>query len=90
MEKGAKLGPSLPKAFFPGSLIWILGQAEERGSLDKGLRDAGEQQEQRSRRQSAVIGALMEPVIIVALGALVAFLVVALFLPMFGIHDCSL
>ncbi len=86
--KGAKFGPSLPKIFFPGSLIWLLGQAEERGSLEKGLKEAGEQYEQRSRRQGAVLGELLEPVIIVALGLLVAFIVVALFLPMFSVSGC--
>jgi type IV pilus assembly protein PilC len=63
------------------SLIWI---GESTGGLDRSLQVLGDISEKAVDRQSKVITVLLEPLIIITVGCILATLIVALLLPIFN------
>ncbi len=72
---------------FPPTMIQMISVGEETGRLDDMLLKVATIQEKEMRAQSRALISLLGPVLIVAVGALVGFIVIALLLPIFQISQ---
>lgn len=81
---GALLNKTLSKSsFYPNRLIALLRVGEETSTLDEMFRKIAEEYNKEVERKTATIGSLIEPVLIVCLGGVVGFILVAMYLPLF-------
>lgn len=76
-------GPIKSLMLFPTMLENMILMGEESGTLDQMLQNAAEFFEEEVDRETQSLTALMEPFIMVFLGGIVAFLVIAIILPMY-------
>ena len=84
VSQGKSLSETLrQKNFFPElalNLIWV---GESTGKLDQSLAKLGDIADRQVDRQMKILTTLLEPVIIIAVGLIVAFIVISLLLPIF-------
>ncbi len=81
---GEMLNKTLNKSgFFPSRLIALLKVGEEASNLDEMFKKVANEYNKEVERKTATIGSLIEPVLIVCLGGLVGFILVAMYLPLF-------
>ena len=66
---------------FPPVLIHLVGSGEQSGSLAPMLERAAGELEREAERRLAWVAALIQPALIVAMGAIVLVLVLAVMLP---------
>ncbi len=84
VEKGKTISESLKKErLFPDLIPRMISIGEETGKVDATLQKVSEFYEEQVKTASATISDMIQPVFIVALGGLVAFVVIAMYLPMF-------
>ena len=82
--EGDSFHSSLEKSsFYPARLIALLKVGEEASSLDTMFQKLANQYNSEVEQKTATIGNLIEPVLIVGLGFLVGFILVAMYLPLF-------
>ncbi|MCD6288068.1 MAG: type II secretion system F family protein [Candidatus Hydrogenedentes bacterium] len=72
---------------FSYTFCWMLGLAEDRGDVDETLIEMADAFERTLGRWQRVFSTLVGPAIIVTLGFVVGFIVVALYLPIFTLGD---
>lgn len=87
-EKEIMGGESLNKAlkkhsFYPNQLTALIRVGEESGKLDGMFETLARQYSDETEQRTAVIGSLLEPILIIFLGIIVGFILVAMYLPMF-------
>lgn len=81
---GEMLNKTLNKSnFYPSRLIALLKVGEEASNLDEMFKKVANEYNKEVERKTATIGSLIEPVLIVCLGGLVGFILVAMYLPLF-------
>jgi len=81
---GEMLNKTLHKSnFYPSRLIALLKVGEETSNLDEMFKKVADEYNKEVERKTATIGSLIEPVLIVCLGGLVGFILVAMYLPLF-------
>lgn len=68
---------------FPNSLIQMIGVGEDTGKLDEMLLKVAEIEERQMRTRTRTLISLLAPTLILVVGALVGFIVIALLLPIF-------
>lgn len=68
---------------FPGTVIQMISVGEESGKLDEMLLKVAEIQEREMRAKTKTLISLLAPALILVVGALVGFIVIALLLPIF-------
>ncbi len=73
--------------FFPNMVIKMVRAGEESGSLWKLLDRTADYYEEKVDAQIAVMTSLLEPILIIMVGAIVLVVVLALYLPIFQISD---
>jgi len=73
--------------FFPNMVIKMVRAGEESGSLWKLLDRTADYYEEKVDAQIAVMTSLLEPMLIIMVGAIVLTVVLALYLPIFQISD---
>jgi len=87
LEQGGSLGRSLKNSkiipIFMSNLI-IVG--EESGKLDEALTESADSYERDTDEAIRVMGSLLEPLMILGMGLIVGFIVVAMLLPVFEIN----
>lgn len=88
---GASLAASLRRlGIFPKSVVQMIAVGEETGKLDDMLLKVASIEERQMRARTKTIISLLAPVLILIVGVLVGFMVIALLLPIFrmsrGIH----
>lgn len=97
---GAELEHQLPKleagqtlvsclrscSFIPDLLVEMTGVGEETGTLERTLEVVGSYYDNETELRSQKALALLEPIVICALAALVAFILLAVYLPMFSLY----
>jgi type IV pilus assembly protein PilC len=81
-------GSSLAKALenmgiFPKTLLRLCGSGEKSGQLGSMLTKAADYFEKETENDLTLLTTLLEPIILLLLGALIAFLLIAMYLPMF-------
>ncbi len=69
--------------FFPNTLIKMIQTGEDSGSLPKALEQTAKYYERRVDSMVSAITLLLEPVMIVTVGAIVGVIVLALYMPIF-------
>lgn len=87
INRGSSLSASLKSSkLFPELIVNIVAIGEETGSLDKSLMRVAEDYEKEVGRSLKDFITLLEPVIILVMGAIVGFIVLAMLLPIFQIN----
>jgi general secretion pathway protein F len=84
MSLAAALGG---KPRFPGLLVQMAAAGEQSGALDRMLKKAADIMEDGVKSRLAMAQALFEPLLILALGMVVGFIVIAVLLPIFEISS---
>lgn len=86
VEQGVSLSRAMSEAnVFPEMLIQMTATGEETGQLDNMLGRTADFYEQRVTTTVDGLSSLVEPVAIVILGGLVGIMLIALYLPIFGL-----
>lgn len=87
LREGGRFSQALKAlSLFPESMLNILSIGEETGSLDGSLRHVSEQYEQEIARKLKIFTRILEPLIILLIGSVVAFIIIAMLLPIFEIN----
>ena len=76
-------GPLKKLGVFPKTVVQMISVGEESGKLDEMLLKVAEIQEREMRAKTKTLISLLAPVLILVVGALVGFMVIALLLPIF-------
>ncbi|MFH1800505.1 MAG: type II secretion system F family protein [Candidatus Omnitrophota bacterium] len=87
IKEGGSFGKSLKKSkSFPNFITNLLSVGEESGKLDEALGEIANFYERESDEATRIITSLMEPLMILGMGLVVGFIVIAMLLPMFEIN----
>ncbi|MBP9758114.1 type II secretion system F family protein [Candidatus Dojkabacteria bacterium] len=88
ISKGIPLAIPLSRSqVFPPLIVRMVAIGEETGKLDKVLEDMAVFYEEEVNEISENLNKLMEPMILVVVGGLVAFLAIAIYLPIYSIGN---
>jgi type II secretory pathway component PulF len=86
LEQGGSFGRSLKKAgLFPAFMTNLISIGEESGRLDEALAEIARTYEKDIDDTIKMMTSLLEPIMILAMGLVVGFIVVAMLLPIFQI-----
>jgi len=86
--EGGKLSAALAKSWlFPPLLIHMIGIGEQSGTMEKMLEKAGNAFEKEFDTGTTRFMALLEPILVLAMGLSVGFVVVAVLLPIFELNQ---
>lgn len=84
VREGAKLAPSLKKGeVLPNYVIEMISMGEESGSLDDMLNKVAEQYERDVNQLVKNLTGMLEPILILVMGGVVGFIIMAMLLPIF-------
>jgi len=87
LEQGTGFGASLAGAkHLPPFLVSLVSVGEESGKLDEALREVAETYEQECDESTRILASLLEPAMILAMGLVIGFIVVAMLLPIFQMN----
>ena len=88
LEEGKSLGTVLqPNPYFASLLVEMTAVGEESGALEDTLNTIGQYFDSETEQASAKALAMLEPLLTVLLGAVIGFIVIALYLPMFTMYN---
>jgi type IV pilus assembly protein PilC len=73
--------------FFPNMVVKMIQVGEESGSLPRVLEKTSEHYERKVDTAVTTLTSLLEPIMIVSVGAVVSVVVIALYLPIFSMSD---
>lgn len=86
IREGDPIGEPLEKSgLFPPMVVQMISIGEETGALDQMLGKVADFYEAEVETQLASLAAALEPLMIVALGLVVGFIVIAMFMPLIAI-----
>ena len=87
IKDGESLSSALKKSpYFPAYAVNIISVGEESGTIEKSLKRIAGSYEQELSRLIRTLTSLLEPVMILVMGIVVAFIVSAMLLPIFEIN----
>ena len=87
IKEGGSFGKGLKKSKrFPGFMINLISVGEESGKLDEALEEIANFYERESDEATRIVTSLLEPLMILSMGLVVGFIVIAMLLPMFEIN----
>jgi type II secretory pathway component PulF len=87
IKEGGSFGKSLKKSkLFPNFMTNLLSVGEESGRLDEALGEIANFYERESDEAIRIFTSLLEPLMILGMGLVVGFIVIAMLLPMFEIN----
>jgi type IV pilus assembly protein PilC len=81
--------PLAQAKLFPSMVIQMINVGENTGTLDQMLMKIADFYEAEVETAIAGISKLIEPVVLVVLGSIVAFILIAMYLPIFNIADTA-
>src|SRR5580693_8089332 len=88
VREGAPIGKSLAaRKLFPPMMIHLIASGESSGELEKMLERAASNQEREMDGLLSTLTNLLGPLMVVFMGAIVMFIVIALLLPIFQLND---
>jgi len=88
VREGAPIGKSLAaRKMFPPMMIHLISSGESSGELEKMLERAAANQEREMDGLLSTMTNLLGPFMVVFMGAIVMFIVIALLLPIFQLND---
>ena len=86
--KGEPLADTLGKhKIFPSRMVYLIGVGEEVNKLDDIFDQLSELYSKELEHRSKLLSTVIEPILIVFLGLVVGFILVAMYLPMFSITE---
>lgn len=88
VREGTAISPALEKSnCFPPMTIYLIASGESSGNLVEMLEHAADSQEREFETITSTIMGLFEPLLIIVMGAVVLFIVVAILLPIFQLNQ---
>lgn len=88
VEQGVSLSKAVKECeLFPPMVCHMLSIGEETGNIEEMLTKVAEYYEEEVEIQTQSLSAAMEPMIIVVMGGIVAFLVLAMYMPMIQMYS---
>jgi type IV pilus assembly protein PilC len=77
---------AVPEAF-PVMVTQMIGVGEETGALETMMTKVADFYEEQVEAAVKALTSILEPIMIVVVGAIVGFIVIAMYLPMFKVYD---
>jgi type IV pilus assembly protein PilC len=74
-------------AAFPGMVVQMVAVGEETGALDAMLSKMADFYEDEVEAAVKALTSILEPIMIIVVGAIVGFVVIAMYLPLFRVYD---
>lgn len=88
VKRGGTIAAPLAEApVFPAMVVHMLGVGEETGALDSMLAKVADFYEDEVAAAVKALTSILEPVMIIVVGAIVGFVVISMYLPMFKVYD---
>jgi type IV pilus assembly protein PilC len=89
VEKGGSLTEPMAKVpeAFPIMVIQMIGVGEETGALETMLSKVADFYEEQVETAVKALTSILEPIMIIVVGGIVGFIVIAMYLPMFKVYD---
>ncbi|MBI3131280.1 MAG: type II secretion system F family protein [Acidobacteria bacterium] len=88
VEQGRNISaPLMETKIFPPMVVQMVGVGEATGALDAMLGKVADFYEDEVDNAVATLTSLLEPVMIAILGGIIGFIVVAMYMPIFGLAD---
>jgi type IV pilus assembly protein PilC len=84
---GTIADPLKAASVFPGMVSHMVGVGEETGALDTMLSKIADFYEDQVNAAVKQLASILEPVMIVLVGAMVGFIVVSMYMPLFKVYD---
>ena len=72
--------------FFPGFVLSLISVGEEGGKLDDAFAEIAHTYERQLDTEIKIFSALIEPILILGIGLVIAFIVMAMLLPIFDLN----
>jgi type IV pilus assembly protein PilC len=86
--KGVPLSKSLASfSIYPSKMIALIKAGEEVNKVDYFLKTLNQQFSEEIDHQSAILGSMIEPFIIIFLGIIVGVILIAMYLPLFHLSQ---
>ena len=87
LEQGGSFGMSLKNSkFFPAFMSNLIIVGEESGKLDDALAEVADSYERDTDEAMKIMSSLLEPLMILGMGLIVGFMVIAMLLPIFELN----
>jgi type IV pilus assembly protein PilC len=89
VKKGGSLTQPMTKVpeAFPVMVTQMIGVGEETGALESMMSKVADFYEEQVDASVKALTSILEPVMIVVVGAIVGFIVISMYLPMFKVYD---
>jgi len=88
VKRGGTIADPLRQAsVFPGMVAQMVAVGEETGALDTMLSKIADFYEDQVAAAVKSLTAIIEPIMIIVVGAIVGFIVIAMYMPMFSLYD---
>lgn len=89
VSRGGTISAPMAKApnVFPAMVVQMIGVGEETGALETMLGKVADFYEEQVEAAVKALTSILEPVMIVLVGAIVGFIVIAMYMPMFRVYD---
>ncbi|MEM0952101.1 MAG: type II secretion system F family protein [Cyanobacteria bacterium P01_H01_bin.74] len=88
IQTGQKLATALAETgYVPNMVMLMISTGEESGELDKMLQVSYEYLEEEVNHKVGILTTMMEPIMLLVIGAVVGFVALGIYLPMFSIYD---
>jgi type IV pilus assembly protein PilC len=84
---GSIAGPLKETAIFPSMVAQMIAVGEETGNLDAMLSKVADFYEAEVAAAVKALTSILEPVMIILVGGIVGFIVIAMYMPMFKVYD---
>lgn len=88
VERGYRLADSMSsEKIFPNMMVQMVAIGEDSGAIDQMLASAGKAYDEEAQSMAKQLTSLLEPLMILLLGVVVGFIILGLYMPMFGMFD---
>jgi type IV pilus assembly protein PilC len=88
VKRGGTIAAPLAQApIFPTMVTHMVGVGEETGALDAMLDKVADFYEDRVDASVKALTSILEPIMIIVIGAIVGFIVIAMYMPLFSIYN---
>jgi type IV pilus assembly protein PilC len=88
VKRGGTIAAPLAQApIFPSMVTHMVGVGEETGALDEMLDRIAEFYEEQVEAAVKALMSILEPILIIVIGAMVGFIVISMYLPLFEVYN---
>jgi type IV pilus assembly protein PilC len=88
VKRGGTIAAPLAQApIFPSMVTHMVGVGEETGALDSMLERIAEFYEDQVEASVKALTSILEPIMIIVIGAIVGFIVISMYLPLFEVYN---